>query len=118
MIILKSHLFNQYPEITFGFSTKSGPGEAPYFFNLSLSVGDDPEKVLERRNNFFEALCIKHIAYQKQVHGNTVKYVDHGGYAGESDAMITDKPGLGLLISAADCTSIYIYEKNKKIIAG
>jgi polyphenol oxidase len=52
------------------------------------------------------------------VHGNTVRYVDKAGYAGESDAMITDMPGLGLVISAADCTSVYIYDFSRKIIAG
>jgi len=118
MVILKSLLFNQFPEIIFGFSTKIGSGEPPYHFNLSLTVGDDPEKVKERRGNFFTALGIAHTVYQKQIHSSIIKYVDREGYAGESDALITDRPGLGLLISAADCTSVYIYDFHKKIIAG
>lgn len=118
MVILKSQLFSQFPEIIFGFSTKAGSVEAPYFFNLSLSVGDDPEKVKERRNNFFKALGIQNIVYQKQVHGNTIRYADKAGFAGESDALITDKPGLGLMISAADCATVYIYDRTRKIIAG
>lgn len=118
MVILKSLLFNQFPEIIFGFSSKIGSDEPPYYNNLSLSVGDDPEKVKARRNNFFITLGIEHTVFQKQIHSNIIKYVDHEEYAGESDALITDRPGLGLLISAADCTSVYIYDYHKKVIAG
>lgn len=118
MVVLKSLLFNQFPEIIFGFSTKIGSDEPPYYFNLSLSVGDDPEKVKARRKNFFNILGVEHTVFQKQIHSNIIKYVDSEGYAGESDALITGRPGLGLMISAADCTSVYIYDFNKKIIAG
>jgi polyphenol oxidase len=118
LLILESNLLNKFPGIVFGFSTKVGPGEHPYYFNLSLSVGDDKERVLLNRQNFFSSLGLNKTAYQKQVHGNEIKYVEKEGYAGESDAMITDRPGLGLIISAADCTSIYIYDFKKNIIAG
>lgn len=118
MVIIESHLLKQFPEVAFGFSTKVGPGEPPYFFNLSYSVGDNEESVRRNRTLFFEKLGVKRSAYQKQVHGNNIKYVDKEGLAGESDALITDVPGLGLMISAADCTSIYIFDSSKKIIAG
>jgi polyphenol oxidase len=117
MIVIESQLLKQYPGVIFGFSTKPG-GDPPFYFNLSYSVGDNEEKVRQNRTSFFGSLGIKKSAYQKQVHGNTLKYVDKEGYAGESDAMVTDKPGLGLIISAADCTSVYIYDFSKKIIAG
>jgi polyphenol oxidase len=118
MVILESLLFRKYPEVTFGFSTKLGPGEAPFYFNLSYSSGDKEENVKRNRDLFFGSIGLNKIAYQKQVHGDLVQYVDKEGYNGESDGMITDKPGLGLVISAADCTSVYIYDYNKKIIAG
>jgi polyphenol oxidase len=118
MVILESVLMNKFPQVAFGFSTKIGPGEAPFHFNLSYSSGDKEENVKRNRELFFGALGIKKFAYQKQVHGDCIQYVDKPGYAGESDAMITDRPGLGLVISAADCTSIYIYDFLKNIIAG
>jgi polyphenol oxidase len=117
MVILESLLFRRFPGIAFGFSTKPGPGEAPFYFNLSFSSGDKEENVKRNRDLFFGSLGIEKIAYQKQVHGDLVQYVDKEGYSGESDGMITDKPGLGLVISAADCTSIYIYDYHRKIIA-
>lgn len=54
--------------------------------------------------------------FKKQVHGDKITYTDHPGNIGESDAMITDKPGIGLCISTADCAAIFIYEVKRKII--
>jgi polyphenol oxidase len=118
MVFIESLLLRRFPEISFGFSTKVGPGEAPFYFNLSFSSGDKEENVKRNRDLFFEKIGIKKFAYQKQVHGNYIQYIDKAGYSGESDAMITGKPGMGLVISAADCTSLYIYDYSKKIIAG
>lgn len=120
MVIIKSSLFDQFPEILFGFSTKRG-GECipPYYFNLSLSVGDDELRVVNNRKEFFRSvgLPLEQIAFQKQIHSNIVSYVDKPGFTSESDAMITDKPDIGLAISVADCTPVFIYDKKQKIIA-
>ena len=40
------------------------------------------------------------------------------GNIGEGDALITDKPNLALTISTADCTPVFIYDKENKVIAG
>lgn len=120
MLIIKSCLLNKYPEVCFGFSTKVGLNrKAPYYFNLSNSVGDVKEVVFQNRKVFFRKLGLteKTVAAQKQVHGDGVQFVEEGTYCGESDAMITDKPNLGLAISSADCPAIFIYDTNKKIIA-
>jgi YfiH family protein len=58
------------------------------------------------------------VAFQRQVHSDIVTIVDKGMFAGESDALITDKPMVGLAISTADCTPIFIYDKKRKVIAG
>jgi YfiH family protein len=118
--LIKSRLFKKYPEIIFGFSTKIGlEREAPYFFNLSQSVGDNEAIVEENRDYFFESLGlgIENVAIQKQVHGDKISYVSKGGFFGESDALITDKPNIGLAISTADCTSIFLYDSKNKVIA-
>jgi hypothetical protein len=121
MLILKPPIFRKYPEIIFGFSTKIGAErKAPYYFNLSFSVGDKKEIVEENRTLFFNALDLnaENVAYQKQVHGDTISYVTQGEFIGDSDAMITDKPGLGLAISIADCVPIFIYDFKNKLAAG
>ncbi len=120
MLILKPHIFNEFPEIIFGFSTKcSTDYKPPYYFNLSLSVGDVKERVLNNRELFFKAigLSMDRAAFQKQVHGDIVTYVEAPGNIGESDAMITNKTGVAISISTADCTAVFLYDVKRKIIA-
>ena len=121
MYILKPYIFNSYPEIIFGFSTKVSPGvEPPYYFNLSYSVGDVKALVDKNRKDFFEALELKieNVGYQRQVHSEIVKVIECGGDNGVSDALITNKKNLGLAITIADCTPIFIYDRKNKVIAG
>ncbi|MEG8947093.1 peptidoglycan editing factor PgeF [Rosettibacter firmus] len=118
--IIQSNLFKKFPEIIFGFSTKIGLNrKEPYYFNMSFSVGDKIENVKENREKFFKELGIdsSSIAYQKQIHSDIIKIVNHSGYAGISDAMITTKPNIGLIVSSADCVTIFIYDVKNHIIS-
>jgi hypothetical protein len=119
--IIRSDLFQKFPEIIFGFSTKIGLNRtAPFYFNLSFTVGDDPEIVKQNREAFYNSLGLtsSQIATQRQIHSDIITVVDKPGMIGESDAMITANRGIGLAISSADCTPIFIYDKARKIIAG
>ncbi|NUN10618.1 MAG: peptidoglycan editing factor PgeF [Ignavibacteriaceae bacterium] len=120
MLIIESHHFNNYPEIRFGFSTMVGHSRsAPFYFNLSLSVGDDSVNVEQNRETFFRRLGLtkNSVAIQKQVHGDAITIVTQPGTQGESDAMITALPNIGLAISSADCNAIFIYDVKEKVIA-
>lgn len=120
MLILKPYIFNKYPNVISGVSTKIGINRAvPYVFNLSFSVGDDENIVKENRRLFFENLGIEseNVAYQKQVHEDKISFVTQGGQVGESDAMITDKPGIGLAVSVADCVPVLLYDPMENIIS-
>ena len=119
MIIIQPHIFRQFSEIGFGFSTKVGnSARPPFYYNLSFSVGDDLVTVKQNRNLFFKQLGIKesNVAFQKQVHGDFIKVVDSSGNQGESDALITREKNLGLAITSADCCAIFIYDFKKEII--
>ncbi len=120
MVIIKSLILSRYEEIIFGFSTKiCVERKPPFYFNVSTSVGDDEKIVRENRELFFQELGLKleNVAIQKQVHGDKINYVTKGGFCGESDALITDKRNLGLAISTADCTPIFIFDKKNKVVA-
>ncbi len=120
MLIIKSNLLSQFEELSFGFNTKIGLNrKPPYHFNLSRSVGDDEKKVDENRDTFLSCIGIEKeaLVLHKQVHGDTVRLIDQCGFAGESDALITDKKNHALVISSADCPAIFIYDKIKKVIA-
>jgi hypothetical protein len=120
LLIIKSRILSNYPEIIFGFSTKlGGEKEAPYYFNMSHSVGDNEKTVNDNRRLFFSELrlSLENVAYQKQIHQDTITFVESGGLCGESDAMITNRNNLGLAISTADCAAIFIYDPKIKLIA-
>jgi len=120
MYILKPYIFNNYPEILFGFSTKiSSESKSLYYFNLSYSVGDEKNLVDKNRKEFFEAigLTIETVGYQRQIHSDIVQVIGCGGDNGASDALVTSKKNLGLAIAVADCTPIFIYDKKSKVIS-
>jgi YfiH family protein len=121
MLIINPYIFKQFSEITFGFSTRIGlQRNKPYYFNMSYTVGDEPDKVNENRITFFKQLGLdtESVAYQKQVHSDKIIFVNAGGDSGKSDAMITDKNNIGLAISTADCCAVFIYDPVKKVLAG
>lgn len=121
MIILKSQILSDFPDINFGFSTKIGlKRKGPFFFNMSMTVKDDKDIVNKNRNSFFNyfGLTYDNVVLQKQAHTDVITYVTSGGQIGESDALITDKPNIGLAISSADCTPIFIFDNKNKLIAG
>jgi len=121
MVILKSQLLSEFPDIKFGFSTKIGLNRnGPFFFNMSMTVKDDKDAVIKNRTAFFQyfGLGYKDVALQRQAHTDIISYVDKGGQLGESDALITDKLNTGIAISSADCTPIFVYDKKNKLIAG
>ena len=121
MLIIKPYIFQKYPEIIFGFSTKIiNSNNSAFGFNLSLSVGDDKSIVESNRSLFFNAIGLdkNSIAFQKQTHSDIINIVYSSGNKGESDALITNKKNLGLAITVADCTPIFIYDHKNKVIAG
>ena len=120
MIIVRPFIYEPYPDIVCGFSTKVGSSSIPpFYFNMSYSVGDKKENVDNNRKIFFADLGLNRekVSYQKQVHEDTIKEVNTFGNCGESDALITTKKNLALVISSADCPAILIYDPKNKIIA-
>lgn len=121
MVFIKPIIFQQFPEVIFGFSTKIGNGrKAPYNFNLSFSVNDKDEDVRINRDTFFRSLGLdtESVALQKQVHEDKITVVESAGVCGESDAIVTNRRTLGLAVSTADCAPIFIYDNENKVIAG
>ncbi|MGE5399872.1 MAG: peptidoglycan editing factor PgeF [Ignavibacteriales bacterium] len=120
MVIINSSVFRRYPEIIFGFSTKIDNNSTnPYYFNLSLSVGDNEDIVRQNRTRFYKALGLSEdkVVLQRQTHSSISTYVEKAGLIGESDALITDKRNLGLAVSVADCTPVFLFDPVNKVIA-
>ena len=121
MKILRPAIFEKYPEIVFGFSTKTSEGsEAPYHFNLSNSVGDESRTVEKNRKEFFSQFSssLTGIQLQRQVHKDAIRMIKSIGEPEDSDAMITGVRGIGLGISTADCNAVFLYDPKRSVIAG
>lgn len=120
MYLNKPKIFEQFPNILFGFSTKYINYENdPFNFNMSKSVGDSENKVEENRDTFFSkiGLNLSSVVIQKQVHSDKINIIDEYNSDITGDALITNKINLGLAISTADCTNTYLYDSLNKIIA-
>lgn len=121
MTIVRSELFNRFPELLFGMSTVEG-GVSPGTFgmNLSYHVQDDPANVRENRRRFFGALGLTpdQAAFTRQQHTSDILTVTEPGQNDTCDALITDRPGLFLAISIADCTPVMLFDPVRRVVAG
>jgi len=120
MNILKSKIFDQFPNLIFGLSTKLSFNNEDHFnFNMSESIGDVGETVEHNRKEFFSefGLNTKNVIIQKQIHSDIINLVEKFTTDLEGDALITKTANLGLAISTADCTNIYLYDSKENVIA-
>jgi YfiH family protein len=118
--IIRSQRFSEYPSVVFGISTRiGGVSSDPSVLNLSFDGGDDRGRVADNRRRFLEALNVSsdQLAIPKQSHGRTVRRVTHPGEYGNCDALITEKKGVYLVLSVADCIPLFMYDPSKNVIA-
>jgi len=111
-------------------STRSGGySKAPYnSLNLGLHVGDDPDKVLKNRKRLAEAIRIPldQFTIAKQIHSGKVKIVsdelrgkgsrDEENAIEDTDAMVTNVPGICLIILVADCVPMLFFDPARNVI--
>jgi hypothetical protein len=121
------------PGIGHAFSTRLGGVSQPPFHTLNLGTGvpDAPAAVRENRRRFFGALGLdpSRIVRVWQVHGDEVLVVDGALARRENfprvlldehyryDAMVTDREGLALVITTADCLPIFIADPTRRAVA-
>src|SRR2546425_5904481 len=63
------------------------------------------------------ALAAQPAAFLKQVHGASVAQVSNGGHAGQGDALMSDKPGLPVVVFSADCVPVLLYDPEGRRVA-
>jgi polyphenol oxidase len=119
-----SPMLAAFPELVHGFFTRQGGVSlAPYdSLNLSFSGGDDREAVVENRRRVRQALELTRLASASQVHGlgEAVVAAQPTGPAGEmgpADILLTEQPGVGLLIKQADCQAVILYDPGLRVLA-
>lgn len=85
----------------------SGPWAS---LNLGTSNGDDPAVVQRNIGLLAEAAGVDRLVRMTQVHGTDVAWTDEvaEGEIPTADALLTDRPGVGVLVRVADCTPIVL----------
>ena len=105
-------------------STRHGGVSMPPYdsMNLALHVGDDAADVVENRRRFLGLLGLdfERLTTPEQVHGDNIVRVGEAeagrgrlSYADaipETDALMTDVPGVPLMLCFADCTPILLFD--------
>ena len=106
-----------------------GVSKAPFAsLNLGLHVGDDTAAVQRNRELFAGSLGLraKDIVTPEQVHGTVVQRVGEaqrgrGSMSYEDaipgvDALITDEPGLPLMLCFADCVPLFFLDPDRPAV--
>jgi YfiH family protein len=103
------------------FNRHGGVSPSPWDSNnVSFGLGDNAENVHANREQIKKALGFKHLVSAKQVHGSRVHTVDESRVDDMEidafDALITNVPGIGLMIQQADCQAVFLFDPEKKAI--
>lgn len=96
--------------------------------NLGYTVGDDPKAVAENRRRLAETLgvSVDDFVLNRQVHGCAVRVLkqdDSGSGLSkpvppiEADGLVTDIPGLCVMVLVADCTPLLFCDPVKRVVA-
>jgi polyphenol oxidase len=98
-----------------------GVSRAPYdSLNLVWAGGDDPEALAENRRLLLDDFAPDDLlAYVRQVHGREVVVVDERPTTWEppyADALVTDQPGITLIVRAADCVPVLLADADGDVI--
>jgi polyphenol oxidase len=133
--ILEAPQLAQLSWLVHGFSTRPGGLSelqtsrdgckiAENVLNLGFTDGDTRERVLKNRQNFFAALKAgdARVIALRQIHSDIVHV---GGAANvpppaetpKGDALITNEPGLLLVVQTADCVPLLLADKKRHAIA-
>jgi YfiH family protein len=80
--------------------------------NLGMAHGDPATVVHERRARFARSLGFEpdQIVRANQVHGDVIARVGRGAPAPEADALVTDEPGVLLMLLFADCVPVLLWD--------
>ncbi len=112
-----------HDEVLHGVFTRlGGVSPSPYeSLNVGHLVGDDHELVEANHDLIYQALGISRsdVVTAHQVHGRQVALVgpgDRGRVVPATDALITDVPGVALMLRFADCLPVLLYDPVRQAI--
>jgi hypothetical protein len=122
--------FFQFPGLSafpalshFVFTRRGGVSDSAFrSLNVSFSTGDNPEHVETNLSIIREITGAGSLRFMNQVHGKTIKILRENNFRDDAgpftaDAMITDLPGVALLVKQADCQAVIVYDPVRQVIS-
>ena len=120
-------LFHSVPGLVHGVFTRRG-GESSGVLrglNLSFSTGDQAGRVAGNRKRVRALLNLPTLTSLRQVHGTEAVVISNGRGLDSTatpetesgDILLTDRPGIGLMIKQADCQAVMLYDPRHKAVA-
>ena len=113
-----------YPHVAhFVFTRHGGVSDSAFrSLNVSFSTGDSAKNVETNLSIIREITGARSLRFMDQAHGKnivTVKERDLRDVEGPitGDAMITDLPGVALLVKQADCQAVVLYDPVKRVVS-
>lgn len=122
MHVRDKYILDSYKNLSYRFFNRhggvsSGPFES---LNISTTVGDALENVLENRLRIAKYFHNAPMAFMNQVHGNQVAVVESkpstNSTLSEVDALITQVSDVVLVVQHADCQPILLYDPETQSI--
>lgn len=111
------------PVIQAIFTRRGGVSPSPWAtLNLGATVGDEFSRVIENRKRAFSAIgCSYDSVFDVwQVHSAEVVCTDKPKSPQtphlQADVIITDRPGVTLLMRFADCVPIFLYDPKRRVV--
>ncbi|MBM4311127.1 MAG: peptidoglycan editing factor PgeF [Deltaproteobacteria bacterium] len=109
-------------------SVRTDPADDGAEFDLGWSPGHDPARVRRRAASVADALGLDGglVCGCTQVHGSSIACIDEPPpddpgvpwrMCGECDALVTNLPGITLLVRVADCVPILLYDPVHRVVA-
>ncbi len=122
---LSSKLLSTYKQISHIFTTRRGGiSQAPFNANnFAFHVGDRADDVIKNQQRLAQSLGydLDNLVHMRQVHSDKVVVVDTAVHdfqnPPECDALITNEPGVPLMVMTADCTPVLLFDPVANVIA-
>ena len=104
------------------FTRHGGVSKTPFdSLNTSYGTDDDPDCVTVNLKMIKEIIGAGELQFMNQVHGKEILVLQKDDSPLEAppngDAIITNKPGMALLVKQADCQGVMIYDPIEKVVA-
>ena len=114
--ILKFDILKHESGVLCGVSTRRRPDGGE--MDLGVAARGAAGAPFSNLSLFCSALDINSVAFMRQRHTANVAFASAGGeYFENTDCLVTDRPGLGLLTVAADCGMVCFYDSRHGALA-